>query len=350
MNVVSYRGVAFVVEDNETRIRLASDLTRFEAYRVGEVRPPGKAVGDLKVIPKRTEVLVTDTRLGADRTVFVLVQPAVPDPAIPSGWTKASNLRGRFINEFLGTAPAAAPSRVIDTNALVRTGPSRFAPVVPARTIPVDTLVLVTAMSSDGKFVKVRAAELVSRELRVQGEIGWTAVSNLAVGSDAFFASAGWRDEKGPNACWEGGRFSGARVLMNVVGTGGEMEQVPLDALAPYLELCATAARRNVELSINSGFRTFGHQAALFQAHQADPAHNPLAAPPGKSNHQHGQAFDLNTGDFDGDPVYDWLKRNGPGLGFIRTVSKEHWHWEYRPDEAARLAQEGLFKLKTVRV
>jgi len=42
------------------------------------------------------------------------------------------------------------------------------------------------------------------------------------------------------------------------------------------------------------------------------------------SNHQYGQAFDLNTRHnmFDGsDKIYEWLKRNGPAHGFVRTVS-----------------------------
>ncbi len=75
-----------------------------------------------------------------------------------------------------------------------------------------------------------------------------------------------------------------------------------------------------------------------------------LAARPGRSNHQHGQAFDLNTGGFDGNRIYDWMKKNGPRFGFIRTVNREHWHWEYRPEEAAELAARGEFKLASVRV
>ena len=30
--------------------------------------------------------------------------------------------------------------------------------------------------------------------------------------------------------------------------------------------------------------------------------------------------------------------------GYIRTVSGEHWHWEYVPDEAATMAAAGKFK------
>lgn len=39
-----------------------------------------------------------------------------------------------------------------------------------------------------------------------------------------------------------------------------------------------------------------------------------------------------------------WLKKNAPKHGFVRAVSKESWHWEYRPAEAPKLAP-GQFML-----
>ena len=92
----------------------------------------------------------------------------------------------------------------------------------------------------------------------------------------------------------------------------------------------------------------YQRQAQLYAAYQQ--GHGNLAAKPGNSNHQHGQAFDLNTHGFDGDPIYDWLAKNGPKFGFVRTVNKEHWHWEYRPADAATLAAQGGFKLSNVKV
>ena len=69
---------------------------------------------------------MTDVRIDGDRTVFVRVEPVAADPTIPSGWTKASNLRGGLINEFLGMAPTATLTRVVDTKALIRSGPPGF--------------------------------------------------------------------------------------------------------------------------------------------------------------------------------------------------------------------------------
>ncbi|MBC7911352.1 MAG: D-alanyl-D-alanine carboxypeptidase family protein [Pyrinomonadaceae bacterium] len=122
------------------------------------------------------------------------------------------------------------------------------------------------------------------------------------------------------------------------------MEQITLDSLDAYLKLKDEALQDNINLAIESAFRTFARQAnlrRLFEAGKGNPA-----AKPGRSDHQHGQAFDLNThhDKFDGDPIYDWLKMNGPRLGFIRTVSGEPWHWEYVPAEAKTLAELGRFK------
>jgi LAS superfamily LD-carboxypeptidase LdcB len=52
---------------------------------------------------------------------------------------------------------------------------------------------------------------------------------------------------------------------------------------------------------------------------------------------------------FDGtDKVYEWLKANAPKHGFVRAVSDESWHWEYRPVEAEELAAAGSFKIPGV--
>lgn len=77
--------------------------------------------------------------------------------------------------------------------------------------------------------------------------------------------------------------------------------------------------------------------------HYTYPGHKPnnppvsktgnLAAVPGTSNHQNGIAVDLNTGAKAGSAVYDWLVANAWKYGFIRTVKKERWHWEFRPGE-----------------
>ncbi len=351
MNFKTYADKTFVVEDNETRIRRANDLSKAAVYSASDTLPLGKNVGDFKTLPKRTEVKVTDVKADAARTVFAFVTPVDASQNLPSGWTKASNLLGGLVKEIVGLVPAnwVLPPQgnnftVTDAKAVIRTGAPDFTSI--GLTIPPGAFVVVT--KRDGKFVNVSLGSVVEGNAQIGKEVGWTAASNLTDGWSDVFATAAWSDTKGPNSCWERGKFIGNRVLADIVGMGSEMEQVTLAGLGAYLKLKDAAAKKNLSLQINSGFRTFQRQEQLFIAFQQ--GHGNLAAKPGNSNHQHGQAFDLNTREFVGDPIYDWLAKNGPKFGFVRTVNKEHWHWEYRPAEAAALVAQGSFKLSNVKV
>jgi hypothetical protein len=263
-------------------------------------------------------------------------------------------LEGGFKNEIVGLAPskwALEPQgnnkTCVDANAVVRNGAPDF--TSKGTKIPVRSFVAVTETSADGKFVKVSKLEIVRKQTKVGKEIGWTLSSNLRDGCSDIYFSKAWTDPKGPNACWRRGEYLGPKLLVNIVGFGAEMEQITLDSLDAYLKLKDAAEDDNIQLSINSAFRTYQRQAELRRLFEAGRGN--LAAKAGHSNHQHGQAFDLNTRHniFDGsDKIYEWLKKNGPSLGFVRTVSKESWHWEYRPVEAQALAAEGKFKLDGV--
>lgn len=347
MDVPSYKNKTFIIEDNDTRIRLA-DLKTFAKYKTGDVLPDDKQVGDFKNIPKRTEVVITDTKVDDNRSVFVFAQPAQPNPQIPSGWTKATNLEGSMLNELIGFAPDSwdvAPSgdnyTVTDPSALIRGGAPNFQSM--GQKIPQGSYVIVTARKD--KFVNVSQATASNGQLSIGSQIGWTAVSNLTDGCSQIFSTQAWTDKKGPNGCWQKGNFIGAKVLVNIVGVGGESEQITLASLEPYMKLKDAAATKNLVLAIESAFRTYERQDALYKLYLAGKGN--LAAAPGKSNHQHGQAFDLNTRGFDS-PLYEWLTKNAPKFGFIRTVNKEHWHWEYRPADAKLLAAQGKFKLASV--
>jgi hypothetical protein len=47
-----------------------------QRYIAGEDLPPGKSIGDVKTIPQRTEVKVTDVNTDSSRHTFVFVAPA----------------------------------------------------------------------------------------------------------------------------------------------------------------------------------------------------------------------------------------------------------------------------------
>lgn len=350
MKIPSYKDKTYIVMDNDTRLRRADNLAEVETYKAGDKIPAGSAVGDIKRIPKRTEIKVTDVTTDAKRSVFVLAEPINTGNAIiPSGWTKAGNLEGGFLNELVSFAPDRwdfAPAgdnfTVTDKQAIIRSGSPNFAST--GKTIPVGSYVLVTdkAQSAGKSFVKVSKAEIKDGKITAKEEIGWTSAANLTEGCTDYFATPDWIDTKGANACWRLGTYLGAKILVNIVGNGGEMEQITYESVAPYFVLHDAAAQSNLDLTVESGFRTFRQQEKLYDLFINHGGNR--AAKPGRSNHQHGQAFDLNTLGYDGTAMYDWLKKNAPKLGFLRTVSGEHWHWEYLPTEAVQIAKNGGFK------
>ena len=346
MNVKSYQGKVFVVKDPQSVIR--DENLNVLKYKAGDNIPAGKKVGDSKIIPPQTKINISGFKSNAERHLFVFARPA-GDPNSSFGWTKATNLAESLENETCGFAPAdwkrepeGNNKTCFSAQAFIRNGPPDFSST--GNLIPQKSFVMITETSDDKKNVKVSKLEIVTGEMVVGDEVGWTRAANLVDGCADFYFTNAWTDKKGPNGCWDHGNPIGPKLLVNIVGAGPQMEQVTFDSLAQYVALITAARDADVHISIHSAFRTFRRQAELF-----DLSHHGgnKAAEPGKSNHQHGQAFDLNTGKhaFEGtDPVYEWLKKNAPRHGFVRTVDGEHWHWEYRPAEAAQLGP-GKFKV-----
>jgi hypothetical protein len=154
----------------------------------------------------------------------------------------------------------------------------------------------------------------------------------------------------GPNAAWVAGTFKGQVTLVDIMGASLGVRRIALDTLDPYLDLVAAAAGAGVQVAINSGFRSYPEQKVLHDGFiRGLPGFN-LAAKPGNSNHQNGIAFDIAVGGGAGDPTYDWLTKNAPVRGFVRTVNKEPWHWEFDKAKAARAVAAGTFKTSNVRV
>ena len=218
------------------------------------------------------------------------------------------------------------------------------------RVIPQGTQVKITdakALDEDHAFV---LAEPLGEG--VVTPFGWTSTKNLKgrfVSETLGQFPPTDNNKKGANAAWDAGTFIGQKTLVDIMGNNDRVKRVILDTLAPYLALADAAAKDGVTLALNSGFRSYPEQEFLFKMHNLNPKKFATAAEPGKSNHQDGQAFDIQVGGFDGSPIYDWLKVHAPKLGFIRTVSNEPWLWEFRPQQAAKLAAKGLFKAANVK-
>jgi len=185
-------------------------------------------------------------------------------------------------------------------------------------------------------------------------EYGWTSVRNLrgkfvneTLGEVPAEAGAG---KYGPNAAWERGKYLGHRVPVEIVDVKLEIERIVLDTVGPYLVLVEAAAHDGVLVAINSGFRSYPEQKALYEGYQKGlPGYN-TAAPPGRSAHQNGVAFDIRIAGGIGDPTYEWLTKNGPMHGFIRTVNNEPWHWEYNKVKASTVVAAHTYKTNNVEV
>jgi hypothetical protein len=270
-------------------------------------------------IPKGTLVTITGT--GSDPTVVRVASLDGTD----LGWTKKANL----------TATTDATFTINNSQATKRVETVGYSPT--SATIPIGTLVIIEEISSDtdpkGAYVRVAKTKQDGGN-RVKGdELGWTAASNLVDGWTEDIYSA--------TSTWEGGAFTGQIDVVDIVDEGGDTERVSEAGLSPFRLLQQAAADAGHDLQIESGFRTYEEQKVLRAKYLAGTGNK--AAEAGRSNHQNGIALDLNTKGFD-TAIYEWMTQHAPTYGYIRTVDKEHWHWEYHPAEAAEMAKAGKFK------
>ena len=181
--------------------------------------------------------------------------------------------------------------------------------------------------------------------------LGWTSTNNLAgkfvnetLGQLLPQPGAG---KYGPNAAWSKGTYVGQKTLVMVVDHSGEVERLVLDTIDAYFALVEASPEDRV-VKLTSGFRSYGEQKYLHDGWTKKlPGFNE-AAPPGRSRHQNGIAFDLSVPGGAGNPTYDWLVDNATRFGFVRTVNKEPWHWEYDPEKAAKARKAGTFKTGNV--
>lgn len=108
--------------------------------------------------------------------------------------------------------------------------------------------------------------------------------------------------------------------------------------------LLNAACKEGINIVLNSGYRTFEDQLRIRRKYVKDkrcqddttyllnaPSDDffPETGRPGHSRHQSGIAYDFSTKSSE---VYNWLKINAIRYGFVRTVPKERWHWEYLPN------------------
>jgi len=110
-----------------------------------------------------------------------------------------------------------------------------------------------------------------------------------------------------------------------LAGVGdGERMYVPAARTFRRMDAAATAAGHN--LHVNSGYRTYAEQAALYQAYLNGTGN--LAVPPGHSTHGLGLSADIQVTD---PATLHWLRTHAGKYGFVNDVPSEAWHWTWRP-------------------
>jgi hypothetical protein len=196
--------------------------------------------------------------------------------------------------------------------------------------------------------INVTDARLLNDQIFVNADgWGWTAGNNLKnkfLNETLATFEPTDDDPKGANAAWDNGHFLKQLTLIQIVGAGGVLKFISNDIAEFYLALVNAAERDGVLLPLKSGFRTYAKQQYLHNGWIRRLPDFNLAAEPGFSNHEDGFAYDFAISAYEGNSLYDWLKAHGPAHGFVRTVNKEPWHWEYRPE----VARTGAYKTARV--
>lgn len=120
---------------------------------------------------------------------------------------------------------------------------------------------------------------------------------------------------------------AGQPIDVELVAIDDKGHMLNAAAAADFVRMRETAARDGHAIIVESAFRTMEQQAELWLAYQRGERVD-VAAPPGYSNHQSGDAADITTARGT-NAVYFWLEKNAHLFNFKRTVGSEPWHWEH---------------------
>ncbi len=132
------------------------------------------------------------------------------------------------------------------------------------------------------------------------------------------------------------------QVPPEFVKNEGEIYLLP-EACEAFKSMAEDAKQNNIEIIIDSGFRSVWYQKKVFhRLMEKGKSFDEIAryvAPPGYSEHMLGLAVDFHPSDwrFVDSPVYPWLKEHAEEFGFSETYpenspNNKPWepsHWRY---------------------
>lgn len=100
-------------------------------------------------------------------------------------------------------------------------------------------------------------------------------------------------------------------------------------AAAAWNSVVAAAKTDGIDLRITDSYRSYDQQVDLVRR-KGLYSQGGLGATPGTSNHGWGLAVDADVTDA---RTREWLQHNGPRFGWVESVPREPWHWEFRPHQ-----------------
>jgi hypothetical protein len=122
-------------------------------------------------------------------------------------------------------------------------------------------------------------------------------------------------------------RYGNGRIpdaLLTPLGTGSHELYAP--AAAAWKQMVADARAQGVSIGLTDSYRSYDQQVDV-AGRKGLYSQGGLAATPGTSNHGWGMAVDADV-DAQGQ---QWLRDNGWKYGWVESVPREPWHWEFRP-------------------
>jgi D-alanyl-D-alanine carboxypeptidase len=199
--------------------------------------------------------------------------------------------------------------------------------------------------------VNSRISSIQSRILALQGQTAAPATtqSSTQTTSTADGSFASQLQEAISSTSGNTVTAAGRSYTLNSKGIPAELAQygngkIPPGALeqvgdtrhrlwAPAAEsltrMMADAKKNGVNIGITDSYRPYTEQVDLAKR-KGLYSQGGLAAKPGTSEHGWGMAADL---DLNG-KAQDWMKQNASRYGFVNNVSRESWHWAYKPNGA----------------